>query len=60
MRLALNGEDGGLAAYLNGHHVVDFAAAKQRLRPPQPGSVSSPRARRTINPEPVQQIELER
>ncbi|MGY4358635.1 hypothetical protein ACVWZR_007759 [Bradyrhizobium sp. i1.3.1] len=33
IRLALNGRDGGLAAYLNGPRIIDFAAAKQRLRP---------------------------
>ncbi|MET4240715.1 hypothetical protein [Bradyrhizobium sp. RT10b] len=41
IRLALNGEDGGLAAYLNGRRVVDFAAAKRRLRPAREAALSS-------------------
>ncbi|WP_187434962.1 hypothetical protein [Bradyrhizobium cytisi] len=42
MRLALEGKDGGLAAYLNGHRrVIDFAAAKRRLRPAREAALSS-------------------
>jgi hypothetical protein len=41
MRLALEGKDGGLAAYLNGPVIIDFAAAKRRLRPPRKAALSS-------------------